>query len=570
LSTHRLENLDTESASLARRLELTDDTESELDFLSFLTGNQQLDQFAADRIKQIAFSSSKPIPFVIVEFGFMEDDVVAQQICAFCEFPRFQISAAKEAISLDSSIDKKYLQLNHMCPIAIDENTVTVAVSNPLRPQAANAMAFALAKHLVLSVATNSEIEKLTAEIFEEFNPSTVATLSEMPLSEIDKERLRDFASDAPVIKLLNSIVLRAAESKASDIHIEPFEDRTRIRIRVDGVLRNLQDIDKSTYLGIVSRVKILAKLNIAENRLPQDGRMQFAVRGRNIEFRVATSPSVFGEAVVLRLLDRSSKILGLEELGFPSETISRIDNVLRQPNGMFLVSGPTGSGKTTTLYAALLRLNDPSRKIFTIEDPVEYQINGVTQIHTKPHIGLDFAQVLRSVLRQDPDIILVGEIRDKETAQIAVQASLTGHLVLSTIHTNSSSATITRLRNLGLDDHLLASSLRAVLAQRLVRRVCSFCSTSNQMSDSIVHSHTRQNDCKICGASGYSGRTTLSEFLDISETVAETISNGGSEFSIAAQLSEQGAESLQQSGSRLVRTGQTTSEEVLRVLVTS
>jgi general secretion pathway protein E len=555
LSTNSLENLDNKSNRWSDEATINDQSES--GFLLFLINRNLIDSIAADRARQLSISSNKPLVLVIIEFGFLEDDVLVESLCAFTSLPRFNVNEIEDAFLQDQSLSRSFLLNNHICPFSQNDKSIKIAISNPLFTQAAKAIAFALSLDLLLFVATPSEIDKLIVNSFETTTEQLIST--ELPLSETDKERLRDFASDAPIIKLLNLIVLRAVEAKASDIHIEPFEDRTRIRFRVDGVLRSFQEIDKSAYLGVVSRVKILSHLNIAESRLPQDGRMQLAVRGRNVEFRVATSPSVNGEAVVLRLLDRNSKILGLEELGFATETISRIDNVLRQPNGMFLVSGPTGSGKTTTLYAALLRLNNPTRKIFTIEDPVEYQIKGVTQINIRPQIGLDFAHVLRSVLRQDPDVILVGEIRDRETAQIAVQASLTGHLVLSTIHTNSSAATITRLRNLGIENHLIASSIRAVLAQRLVRRSCAQCSPTNPAST-----------CKHCDSTGFSGRTTLSEHLEFDSIVTGAVSAGENETRIASNLTRQRADTLQQSGDRLVRLGVTMRAEIDRVLITS
>ncbi len=294
--------------------------------------------------------------------------------------------------------------------------------------------------------------------------------------SEEDADRLKDLASEAPVIRLVNQIIARAVETQASDIHIEPFEDRLRVRYRNDGVLGEADSPPAHLTAAIVSRLKIMARLDIAERRLPQDGRIKLAVRGHEVDFRVSTIPSLHGETVVLRVLDRSAVVFDYATLGLPAAVVAKLEAAFELPNGIVLVTGPTGSGKTTTLYTGLTGLNAVTRKVVTVEDPIEYQLAGINQIQVKPQIGLTFATLLRSILRQDPDVIMVGEIRDLETAQIAVQAALTGHLVLSTLHTNSAAETITRLRDMGLEDYLLTAVLRGVLAQRLVRRLCEQC----------------------------------------------------------------------------------------------
>ncbi|MGH6629814.1 MAG: GspE/PulE family protein, partial [Burkholderiales bacterium] len=289
-------------------------------------------------------------------------------------------------------------------------------------------------------------------------------------------EHLRDMASEAPVIRLVNQLLSRALESRASDIHIEPFEHQLKIRYRIDGILHEIDPPPRHLKAAIISRLKILAQLNIAERRLPQDGRIKVKVAGKDVDLRISTIPTLYGESVVIRLLERSQIFTDLESLGFPADMLDRFGAMIVKPHGMILVTGPTGSGKSTTLYCALQKINDPGKKIITIEDPVEYQLNGVNQIHVKPQIGLTFANGLRSIVRQDPDVILVGEIRDLETAEIAIQAALTGHFVFSTLHTNDAPGAITRLQDMGVEPYLVASVLEGVLAQRLVRRICAAC----------------------------------------------------------------------------------------------
>ena len=330
--------------------------------------------------------------------------------------------------------------------------------------------------------------------------------------------RLEDMASEAPVIRLVHDLITRAVEAQASDIHIEPREDSVRVRYRIDGVLTTVETLPLSLRAAVTSRVKIMAHLNIAERRLPQDGRVKATVRGRPIDFRVSTMPTMLGESVVMRILDRSSVPLDFAPLGFRGAVLDGFMRLLAQPNGIILVTGPTGSGKTTTLYTALHLLNKAESKLFTVEDPIEYQLAGINQIQVQPKIGLTFAHALRSILRQDPDIIMVGEIRDLETAQMAIQASLTGHLVLSTLHTNGAAASLTRLMDMGVDDYLLASTVTGILAQRLVRRLCTKCAAPETAPPPLIarRGDTHQDlsglrrkvGCQACRNTGYQGRT--------------------------------------------------------------
>ena len=348
---------------------------------------------------------------------------------------------------------------------------------DPLDVFTRNAVAAALGRPVAVAVAVPIELEAALDRLYSEpvEDGDGEAMLDEVVAddepAEEDAERLKDLASEAPVIRLVNQMIARAVETHASDVHLEPFPDRLRVRYRYDGVLHEVEPPPARLQAAVISRVKIMARLDIAERRLPQDGRIKLTVRGHEIDFRVSTVPALYGEKVVLRVLDRTAVDFDYEKLGLPEDVRAGLERALELPNGMVLVTGPTGSGKTTTLYTGLLKLNTVARNVVTVEDPIEYQLTGINQIQVRPQIGLNFASLLRSILRQDPDVIMIGEIRDLETVQIAVQAALTGHLVLSTLHTNSAAATMTRLRDMGLEDYLMTATLKAVLAQRLVRR---------------------------------------------------------------------------------------------------
>ncbi len=376
-------------------------------------------------------------------------------------------------------------------PIASDDTGCTVALADPFNDFTRPAIEAALGLTVSIAVAVPIELEAALNRLYPEFEDGGGEALLEEVVagepSEEDAERLKDLASEAPVIRLVNQLIARAVETRASDVHVEPFEDRLRIRYRYDGVLHEVEPPAAGLRAAVISRIKIMARLDIAERRLPQDGRIRLTVRGHDIDFRVSTVPSLYGESVVLRVLDRTAVEFDYGKLGLPHDVRRGLESALDLPNGMVLVTGPTGSGKTTTLYTGLLRLNSVARKIITVEDPIEYQLPGINQIQVRAQIGLNFATLLRSDLRQDPDVIMIGEIRDLETAQIAVQAALTGHLVLSTVHTNSAAATDTRMRDMGVEDYLLAATLKGVLAQRLVRRLCSVCKSVDPTSDALI-----------------------------------------------------------------------------------
>jgi general secretion pathway protein E len=405
---------------------------------------------------------------------------------------------------------------------------------------------------------------------------------------EEDVDHLRDLASEAPVIRFVNVLINRAVEARASDIHIEPFENELKVRYRIDGVLHDVDAPQRRLQAAIVSRIKIMAKLNIAERRLPQDGRIKLRMMGKEIDLRVSTLPTLYGESVVMRILDRGSIVLDLDRLGFPSDTLSTWEQLIIKPYGMILVTGPTGSGKTTTLYGSLHKVNSPEKKIVTIEDPVEYQLNGVNQIHVKPQIGLTFANGLRSIVRQDPDVIMVGEIRDAETAEIAIQAALTGHLVFSTLHTNDAAGAVSRLLEMGVEDYLLASSLLGVLAQRLVRRICRNCKrpaapmspeelarlaqAGRANGGAAVPAEAGEialqegEGCEICSHTGYQGREGIYELLTVDEPIRQLILKHASADVIRERAMADGMRTLREDAWLKVRDGRTTVGELIRV----
>ncbi|MBW1741330.1 MAG: type II secretion system ATPase GspE [Deltaproteobacteria bacterium] len=402
---------------------------------------------------------------------------------------------------------------------------------------------------------------------------------SELILSEIEQTGdLLDETSDAPIIKLVNLMLSQAIKSRASDIHIEPYQNRLKIRYRVDGLLYDVLTPPKHIQPTLVSRIKIMAKLNIAEKRLPQDGRIEIRIGDRNVDIRVSTIPTAFGERVVLRLLDKSNVLLKLSDLGLPEQRLKLVNKLIRTPHGIILVTGPTGSGKTTTLYAALTTINNPDINIITIEDPIEYQIEGIGQIQVNPKVGLNFANGLRSIVRQDPDVILVGEIRDLETAEIAIQSALTGHLVFSTLHTNDSASAVTRLIDMGIEPFLVSSSVIAILAQRLVRVICNHCKepytpdedsletigiTPDMFANKKLY---RGKGCPLCLHTGYKGRTGIFELMILDDTIKTLILKTSDANTIKHEAVAQGMVTLRQDGAQKVMDGITTIEEVFRI----
>jgi general secretion pathway protein E len=409
------------------------------------------------------------------------------------------------------------------------------------------------------------------------YGSASQAQTDEESVDESDVERLKDLASDAPVVRTVNNLIARASEARASDIHIEPAEDCVRVRFRVDGALVDVETLPAQMKLPLISRIKVMASLDIAERRLPQDGRLRVAVRGHEIDLRIATSPTIHGESVVLRILDRSNLSLDFKALGFEDDILESFLHVLKQPHGIVLVTGPTGSGKTTTLYASLAAINSPDRKILTIEDPIEYRLAGINQTQVKPQIGLTFAAALRSFLRQDPDVMMVGEIRDLETAEVAIQSALTGHTILSTLHTNSAAASVTRLIDMRVEPFLITSTLNAVLAQRLVRRLCPKCREPYEPAPGFLESLLpgtdvsrvkalyRPKGCDACGHSGFRGRLAVMELLPVTDEIAGLILSRAEAREVQRSAVAHGMRTMLADGLLKSQQGLTTIEEVLR-----
>ena len=479
-------------------------------------------------------------------------------------------------------VSVKFLKSYRLVPFAENDTAVEVLIANPMDTWPIEALRLACGKEVLLRMGLPSEIDALI-ERYHGSGRSAMGTIVEnlsddANRSEDDVEHLRDLASEAPVIRLVNLVIQRAVEARASDIHVEPFENRLKVRYRIDGVLEEVESPPASSTAAVISRIKIMAKLNIAERRLPQDGRIMLRVQGKELDLRVSSVPTSWGESVVMRILDRENVVLDFHALGFTDEFLSRFLKVLDMPHGILLVTGPTGSGKTTTLYAALEKINTPDVKIITVEDPVEYQLEGVNQIQVKPQIGLDFAHALRSIVRQDPDIIMIGEMRDLETARIAIQSALTGHLVLSTLHTNNSAGGVTRLLDMGVEDYLLTSTVNGILGQRLVRRLEPTHAERFEALPEVIEEfglrrfqpegtiYLYRPKPSALTPTGYLGRTTIMEFLVMSDPLRRMVMQHASMGELEAQAQREGMRTMYEDGLVKALAGVTTIEEVLRV----
>jgi general secretion pathway protein E len=465
-------------------------------------------------------------------------------------------------------LSHRFLRQCRAYPVSLLDNVLTVAMADPLDFETVGA--FRAFSGLEIRTALAGEQDILDA-IERHYGESDRPLLEGLDAeAEENLEHLRDMASEAPVIRMVNAMIGDAIEKRASDIHIEPFDKEFRIRFRIDGVLFNQEAPPRELKAAIISRLKLMAKLNIAERRLPQDGRIKIKVLGREVDLRVSTLPTLYGESVVMRLLDRSTgDFYDLRRLGFDDRMLSRMEHFVKLPHGIFLVTGPTGSGKSTTLYSALKTINLPDKKIITIEDPVEYQMDGINQIHVNPQIGLTFAAGLRHIVRQDPDVIMVGEIRDRETADIAIRAALTGHLVFSTLHTNDAPSAITRLVDMGVESYLITSSVVAVLAQRLVRVICPHCKApaGHALSPEGELIQTwKGTGCAECGGRGYAQRMGIFEMMEINDEIRKMIVNGDDASVLTRAARRNGMRNLREDGWMKVESGTTSVEEVMRV----
>ena len=468
-------------------------------------------------------------------------------------------------------------------PVKIHKNSVTLFAVDPFNGHIINDLTFRLNKDIILKVADPQKVEKLLNSTYEDENASVGELLGEIgndfnsDEEDTSDNELSNLANQTPIIRFVNLVLKQAIKDKASDVHFEPYEDKFRIRYRIDGALYEMAPPPKNLAVPVISRIKVLSNMNISENRIPQDGRIKMTIAGRPVDLRVSTLPTAYGESVVLRILDKSVVNLDLEALSLPSDIMDSIRDLVARPNGIFVVTGPTGSGKTTTLYSALREVNQVDTKILTAEDPVEYEVEGIMQVAVNHQVGLDFSKALRSFLRQDPDKIMIGEIRDLETAQIAVQASLTGHVVLSTLHTNDAPGAVTRLIDMGLEPFLISASLEAVLAQRLVRRICKNCRRSYEPSQDIMDvldvdpleiadkNFYYGEGCEECSQTGYKSRIGLFEMIMVSDSIRDLVNNRAPTLQIRQKALEQGMRGLRDDGLRAIFDGNTTIEEVLK-----
>jgi len=523
------------------------------------------------------------LPQLLIKKGLASEEIVAHLTAEQAGVPYLRLSDYMVDPEIIKTIPEDLARRHRIFPLFLIGNSLTVAVSDPRNISALDQVKQRTGYYPDVVISTESDILRTIdqyygavgsiSEVIKDIDPRGLGLGKDSP---VPLERLQDVVEVAPVIKLVNLLILNAAKERASDIHIEPDEEGLHIRYRIDGLLQQTATLPKNLQPAIISRVKIMAEMDIAESRLPQDGRIRLRMENRDLDLRVSTFPTMHGENVVLRLLDRSSAVFGLSELGFSPEVDRLYREAIRKPYGLVLVTGPTGSGKTSTLYATLSALNSPEKNIITIEDPVEYHIKMIRQSQINPKAGITFATGLRSILRQDPDIIMVGEIRDGETAEMAIQAALTGHLVLSTLHTNDAVGTITRLTDMGIEPFLIAGSLSGVLAQRLVRSICDKCRVPYSPAEPLLAylglkpradlKFYRGRGCPTCKTTGYRGRLAIFEFLPVHEKVRELIASGAPKAALNQEATQRGMKSLRDDGIQKVLEGRTTVEEILRV----
>jgi general secretion pathway protein E len=507
---------------------------------------------------------------ILVDLGFVAMRDVLAALSAQLSVPLVTIDGPPPASPETEGLAARFMRQCRFLPVAIQDSTLTIAMADPLDFETLSAVRGYTGLKVQPALAAEQEILDAIDKYYGEEEKAAEELPGDLAEASEDFEHLRDMASEAPVIRLVNAMIAQAVEKRASDIHIEPFEKEFRVRYRVDGVLYSQESPLRELKAAIISRVKLMAKLNIAERRLPQDGRIKIKILGREIDLRVSTLPTLYGESVVMRLLDRSAgDFYDLQKLGFDDHMLARMEHFTALPHGIFLVTGPTGSGKSTTLFSALKRINQPDKKIITIEDPVEYQMDGINQIHVNTQIGLTFSAGLRHIVRQDPDVIMVGEIRDRETADIAIRAALTGHFVYSTLHTNDAPSAITRLADMGVETYLLSSSLVAVLAQRLVRVICPHCKAPDGMHATPERETIacwRGAGCESCRGTGFTGRVGIFEMMELSDEIRELIMRNADAAQITAAARRHGMRSLREDGWDKAKAGVTTAGEVLRV----
>lgn len=557
--------------------------------LALLQERGLIDDMQLEEVSQELQRSGTPVVQVLQNFGLLDMGTILQVLADHLHTEVVEIRDQDLTPEIISALPATAVRMHQCIPVAVFDGTVRVALVDPLNPSTVDELAYVTGREIQLVVADPAAIEKAIGKHYGEDTESVGDLLKALGAdADIAKEvaevsagegitNLEDLANEAPIIKFVNLVLYQAVMDRASDIHFEPFEDEFKIRYRVDGALYEMTPPPKHLSLPVTSRIKVMANLDIAERRLPQDGRISLSMAGRQIDMRVSTLPTQFGESVVLRVLDRSAVNMDLENLGFPDFIQNYMAETILQPNGIIIVTGPTGCGKTTTLYSFLRRLNTIDSKLLTAEDPVEYDVEGIMQVAINEGVGMTFGKALRSFLRQDPDIIMVGEMRDLETSQIAIQASLTGHLVLTTLHTNDAPGAVTRLIDMGVEPFLISSTLLCVLAQRLVRTTCKKCRTpfeptENQLSLLNLSPHDvgekvfyYGRGCANCNDTGYKGRKGIFELLPVSEPVRELINQRAPTVVLRQKAVELGMVTLREDGLRSIFDGESTIEEVLK-----
>ncbi len=506
---------------------------------------------------------------ILVDLGFASQRDIVQALGEQLEIPVAKLDGPPLVTPETERLPARFLRQARVFPLRMDGGALVLATADPLDFETLAAVRAATGLRVRAEIAPESEIADALERYYGE-EEAEAAAVGEDAETAAELEQLRDMASEAPVIRLVNAMIAQAVEKRASDIHIEPFEKEVKVRFRIDGVLQEQEPPPRELKAAVISRLKLMAKMNIAERRLPQDGRIKMKTLGREVDLRVSTLPTLYGESLVMRLLDRSAgDFYDLRNLGFDEHMLARMEHFTQLPHGIFLVTGPTGSGKSTTLYSALKRINQSDKKIITIEDPVEYQMDGINQIHVNPQIGLTFAAGLRHIVRQDPDVIMVGEIRDYETAEVAIRAALTGHFVYSTLHTNDAPSAITRLTDMGVENYLICSSLVAVLAQRLVRVICPGCKERDgerlTPAGELIPAW-RGRGCERCFGTGYLGRVGIFEMMEMNDEIRKLIMAGADAAALTEAARRHGMRPLREDGWLKVRQGVTTAEEVLRV----
>ena len=548
-----------------------------------IKGAKLLEPAQLDELNESHLHTGKSLADAVIDSELVDRGQILAAVAEYLGYEYLATPPNKVEENIASCVRASAARMYAVVPYKVSDTSVSLLAQDPFNPAIIDDLTFTLNKDITIVVCNPEHIDSLLIATYGEEDSSIDDILGDLGESftesqeDLSEGDLADMANQTPIIRFVNLVLQQAIKDKASDVHFEPFEDQFRIRYRIDGALYEMAPPPKNLAVPVTSRVKVLSNMNISERRIPQDGRIKMTIAGRPVDLRVSTLPTQFGESVVLRVLDKSVVNLDLEALSLPDDILQTIRDLVDRPNGIFIVTGPTGSGKTTTLYSALREVNSVETKILTAEDPVEYEIDGIMQVAVNHQVGLDFSRALRAFLRQDPDKIMVGEIRDLETAQIAVQASLTGHVVLSTLHTNDAPGAVTRLIDMGLEPFLISASLEAILAQRLIRRICPSCRTAYEPGHDLIEmldvdpleiadkDFFYGDGCAECSNTGYRGRVGLFEMIVVSDAIRELINNRAPTLTIKQKALEQGMRSLRDDGLRAIFDGNSSIEEVLK-----